>query len=58
MYEAGEDMKANAESSTRVHLVRAKTGGLEEGLSVEELEAKVKELEEMHLGRPFQACNA
>ena len=51
-------MKANAESSTRVHLVRAKTGVLEEGLSVEELEAKVKELEEMHLGRPFQACNA
>lgn len=42
-----EDMKANAESSTRVHLVRAKTGIEEEELSVEELEAKVKELEEM-----------
>ena len=42
-----EDMKANAESSTRVHLVRAKTGVEEEELSVEELEAKVKELEEM-----------
>ena len=42
-----EDMKANAESSTRVHLVRAKTGVEEEELSVEDLEAKVKELEEM-----------
>ena len=45
-------MKANAESSTRVHLVRAKTGVVEE-LSVEELEAKVKELEEMWLAVEF-----
>ncbi|CAJ1415334.1 unnamed protein product [Effrenium voratum] len=40
-----EEMKANAESNVRVHLSRAKTGVVDEGLTVEELEAKVQELE-------------
>lgn len=40
-------MKANAESSSRVHLTRAKTGVEQEELTVEDLESKVKELEEM-----------
>lgn len=42
-----EDMKANAESNARVHLVRSKTGVEEETLTVEELEAKVRELEDL-----------
>eukprot|EP00438_Fugacium_kawagutii_P002781 Skav202265 [mRNA] locus=scaffold1417:441359:458329:- [translate_table: standard] len=42
-----EDMKANAESSSRVHLTRAKTGVEQEELTVEDLETKVKELEDM-----------
>mmetsp|Transcript_48599 Transcript_48599/g.113433 ORF Transcript_48599/g.113433 Transcript_48599/m.113433 type:complete len:754 (+) Transcript_48599:38-2299(+) len=40
-----EQMKANAESNSRVHLHRAKTGAVELGMTVEELEAKVQELE-------------
>ncbi len=42
-----EDMKANAESNARVRLVRSKTGVEDEDLTVEELEAKVRELEDM-----------
>ena len=42
-----EDMKANAESNARVHLVRSKTGVEDEDLTVEELEAKVRELEDL-----------
>jgi len=40
-----EEMKANAESDVRVRLARAKTGAVDLNPTVEELEAKVTELE-------------
>ncbi|CAE7913524.1 kif1 [Symbiodinium sp. KB8] len=40
-----EEMKANAESDVRVRLARAKTGAVDLNPTVEELEAKVQELE-------------